>query len=1792
MKFKLDNKGVSEIIGTVLLLAIAITAFSVLAVYVFSNNGTTSTPHVNLVGYMDKNYNAIIENQGGDSLKLQNIRVVIWLGDVKSDTFSFSSSMLSNYNHSIFFPSKGKSMFYDNGNDKRWDVGDYIKIDCPTIFKDITSNISHWQISVTVIDKGSNSIIMSGILQQGILHKMPPIPIFTYSPISPKTPDVIQFNASQSYDPDGGSIVSYVWDFGDGQTGTGMVVGHKYNSSGNYTVRLTITDDDGQTNSTTQPAGVPQIIQVTDDHPPTGNFTWYIDQSTDGKINFISNASDPDGDPLSYKWYFGDGSTSSSADPSHIYDTSGNYSVTLIITDPYGASYEVTKEIVVPNRKPIPAFTYSPSNPNTKQYVFFDASSSYDIDGNIVNYSWDFNNDGIIDAYGVKPYHLFSKAGNYTVNLTVKDNGGATNYTTKIIQVTEPVTAPNFIIIDNTPTSPRNWDGSSRIIAAVQKLTSNYATGKAIDSWKFVGGTEAGQNITSTLLDKYSIVIWSCGDFPGDGAPAINDGNNNTWSTPLTEGYDDTSNHVYEMYQHLTHNGTLLLSGAYAARDLQDYPGNGANSDEIWLGNELGLNEPTGGINESLHSAETGHFATDYYSNSGTFSYGPIYAHGVINGIPGTSSDGGNIVITQDIPLYSLVKQNDSLYQYSLYATGGTPFIDGFESGNLDGWTIYNNDGDWYEWRVYESRYAHNGSYMAGVRDGDDDWLITPQITVPSGGSLDFWGRSYGTGRTCLEVRISTTGNKVSDFQQNPPLLYIAPDGVPYEWTHYIVNLTDYSGQQVYIAFHAIYAPGKPWQPYPSYLFIDDVKVMPSGVPTGYYAIDAVRGANRSIILGFDLNSPYITNESREAFIRNAVKWMAEGLGYATAVYVNNSAPPTWYDETHLHTIQEGIQAVTLGGTVYVYNSGKAYSPTIVNKSVDIIGIGNPVIDASDSDYGFKAVVDWVEISNFTIQGQNTKNGIWLYQSSSDTIKNVTISGCEKGISLYRSYHDTIEENIINSSSFGIYLYYSLDSTIKNNEISSNKYGIYASYAFLNNIQNNNISHNTLDGIYLDSSKNNTIWNNKIYDNGIAGIYLFSSTNKNMVLENEISNATYGVYLNISTKNIIANNNIFECQIGANIDHYSSQITIMANNIWNTTIAISIENSSSNVVSGNEIYSNKNGIKMYSSAGNDVGYNSIYNNTNHAILLLQSSNSNEIENNTIQNNGNGIYIDQCKENKIADNEIISNNETAIHLLNSTPSGYGNNEILRNNITGHLCGISLESSYHNLISSNNLYNNTDEGIYVASSNEVIISDNKIRNSSNGIFISRNQYGIIDNNTVYNTSYGIFLSSYSSENKIQNNTLYNNKNGIYMTSCNINHLLNNTIYNNTGDAIHLASSSNTNNINNNTIYSSENGILIDSSDANSINSNIIFNNTIGIHLISSGGTGNTILNNTIYSNAQYGIFLENSKASTAGNNEIIGNTIYNNGGDGIYLYSSTINSISQNTIYNNGGNGIYLYSSNSNPVSGNLVYNNAKNGIYTNSSDSNTIDSNIIYNNTQNGLYLVSSDGNRINNNTISYNNIGMYLYGSSEGDQYKIEGNKIWNNTIGVFLNGSDSNYFGYDIQNQIYNNTYGFYLLNSPGNHFVSNLITNNTYGILLLLTSNIEISKNYIENNSLGVYINKSSTNNVITQNNFVIPSIGDYGVYINGTGCKNNKIYLNNFINTTSISDSLGYDSGGGNNWYNVDSNDKEGNYWGNYKQRYPNATQLPAGNSSWYWSEDYEISGSAGAQDIRPLIAKVSI
>jgi len=100
--------------------------------------------------------------------------------------------------------------------------------------------------TLVVIDPNTYTV-EDGVFDNRI-EKLPPYPYITVSHPGMVVPVVdrpITFNASASNDPDGGWIVSYDWDFGDGTTDSGMIVDHTFAMVGSYTVNLTVFDNDG-----------------------------------------------------------------------------------------------------------------------------------------------------------------------------------------------------------------------------------------------------------------------------------------------------------------------------------------------------------------------------------------------------------------------------------------------------------------------------------------------------------------------------------------------------------------------------------------------------------------------------------------------------------------------------------------------------------------------------------------------------------------------------------------------------------------------------------------------------------------------------------------------------------------------------------------------------------------------------------------------------------------------------------------------------------------------------------------------------------------------------------------------------------------------------------------------------------------------------------------------------------------------------------------------------------------------------------------------------------------------------------------------------------------------------------------------------------------------------------------------------------------------------------------------------------------------------------------------------------
>jgi PKD repeat protein len=301
-----------------------------------------------------------------------------------------------------------------------WSFGDGVNATGVVVGHAYSDN-GTYTVTLTVTDNDNKT--GSATAGKTVLNR-PPIASFTESAEIAETDEVIYFNASESYDLDG-QIESYFWDFGDGNNATGITISHSYAQDGVYTVTLTVTDDDGDTGSANS-------TKTVLNRPPVASFTESATVVLTGEtIHFDASGSyDPDGTISSYLWSFGDGSTGTGKTVDHRYADNGIYTVTLTVVDNDGGTASTSDTKTVLNRPPVALFNETAETVQIGEAITFNASDSYDPDGHIVSYFWDFGDE--TNATGVVVSHAYSNNGTYTVKLTVTDDDGATASATAV----------------------------------------------------------------------------------------------------------------------------------------------------------------------------------------------------------------------------------------------------------------------------------------------------------------------------------------------------------------------------------------------------------------------------------------------------------------------------------------------------------------------------------------------------------------------------------------------------------------------------------------------------------------------------------------------------------------------------------------------------------------------------------------------------------------------------------------------------------------------------------------------------------------------------------------------------------------------------------------------------------------------------------------------------------------------------------------------------------------------------------------------------------------------------------------------------------------------------------------------------------------------------------------------------------------------------------------------------------------------------------------------------------------
>ncbi len=281
--------------------------------------------------------------------------------------------------------------------------------------------------------------------------------------------EVINFDGSGSWDPDG-NIVGYKWDFnGDGIWDTGWLTSpfayHTYSVANDYTVKLIVKDDGNENGNNVQYDIDDTTAYITVNQDPVAiinpdEVTVWVGE----KITLYGgNSYDPDGSIDNYKWFIQDedgywellqwGQNDTFI---KTFDEVDSYYVRLEVIDDDDASDYADSSVLVHNGEDPLAVIDLVDEADKNVDVEFVGSNSWDPDGYIVSWYWDFG-CGTTDS-GEIVYHEYTNIGSYAVTLTVTDNRSNTHMSTDRINISSGTGGSPY------PSGPLNLGGDDLLL--------------------------------------------------------------------------------------------------------------------------------------------------------------------------------------------------------------------------------------------------------------------------------------------------------------------------------------------------------------------------------------------------------------------------------------------------------------------------------------------------------------------------------------------------------------------------------------------------------------------------------------------------------------------------------------------------------------------------------------------------------------------------------------------------------------------------------------------------------------------------------------------------------------------------------------------------------------------------------------------------------------------------------------------------------------------------------------------------------------------------------------------------------------------------------------------------------------------------------------------------------------------------------------------------------------------------------------------------------------------------------
>jgi len=243
---------------------------------------------------------------------------------------------------------------------------------------------------------------------------------FTASSNNACTPASISFTDNSTSTA---NITNYAWDFGDGNGSADANPTHVYNIALDYEVSLSITNANGCTNT----KSIPNFIKV--DNTPTAAFTVNSTESCSSPFTAVFSSATSVGAITEYLWDFGDGTTSTDANPSHTYVSDGDYSVSLTVSSAAGCSNTLNNIDYIHVNSFKADFTTTPTDICMGQAVVFNNTSNQPS----ASQTWAFGDGNSSSA--AAPSKTYATSGTFDVTLTAVSAGGCSNAKTTSVTV-------------------------------------------------------------------------------------------------------------------------------------------------------------------------------------------------------------------------------------------------------------------------------------------------------------------------------------------------------------------------------------------------------------------------------------------------------------------------------------------------------------------------------------------------------------------------------------------------------------------------------------------------------------------------------------------------------------------------------------------------------------------------------------------------------------------------------------------------------------------------------------------------------------------------------------------------------------------------------------------------------------------------------------------------------------------------------------------------------------------------------------------------------------------------------------------------------------------------------------------------------------------------------------------------------------------------------------------------------------------------------------------------------------